>query len=797
MRFLQVFFHLFVLICVATTSHAQSCLSRTKPKTNITFLKKPTVVGRLHISSKRLQCSNSISIASKKSGVSLSLRKGIYQLNISVPSCNNVKKKITISNKKSKFKIKLNCKGINPRDEEINHYVLEQLQLAINSKVDLKTLGQHIEALVFEEIFNLMTEADITPNLNIENAFEIGFTINSILQEKGLDPLKLMLNAGGLLTAGASLQGSQRILSKDTTNPLANVLTSVWAFEKLKQRFYENKVTFLLRFSPSTLKKIFLKSELSEVSPDPILLVANELIPLRLQWSSPDIVRRFAITLDFTTGEKADGWTIPGLVNTIQTLDPSRRTFFVTFSEGSPVSALDPLRDKYNGDAVIEKSPGVPHRFPSYDEWKKRVSENLRNYLTSIKAEMEARGDFTSPARYVAIDFESIRNDWESTVLYYAGQHSLLLLDAKINNLMERLSLTENDIRSMDTWLATDPRRLRWDSYMLQHRADALSQSIGETFREVFNRPDIIISNYDDTLRSDTVPNGAFAKKEFRIWGSPGTSLIGGLPSIPLYGLQYQRISTPEGEIISTPPAPSTIHVITENEFNTRNNTFVSTLNRVNSISSATSLKTNHYVTVKDFIDVWHDGYYGPCVRYFPDPGQYRRVACGESEGIGDFMFEYWALAAQNSEFLNLYTLSPDKMPITLEQALFAKHSMNEINRVLGYSDRGLAKNAVAYIDGVRTSVSANKAPYGKPFYVWASRANNKNVFRVVFMAPNNFDKKITIIRDGSAGDGAQISYGGSFLEIPGGVIDAQSANDTLTPYGFFITQDINFNRLG
>lgn len=790
MRFLIVFLFL-TFLGLTSVSYAQSCLKRSSSKATFLF-ENNREQGRLKISSKELQCSNSLQIKPKNQKIGLNLKSGQYQISVAVNNCNLIRKKIAVKNKKTKIKFKLKCSKIIPRDSNLPGTTLEALSrklgLKENSNLDLQT---RVDTILFEEVFNQLSSPDLSNLLNIEQMLLEGSSIDSILRDREIDRERLSLNSGGLITASTSLLGPKRIQE----NNLSSNLNSAGAiYDQLRSRFNQDKIKFLLNLEFQTLKNIFLKSDIKLVSLDPIILVSNELIPFYLSGSSKNIVRRIALNLNFESGAKVDTWHIPTLVSVLRAIPPEKRAFFVTFTLGSAVMALDPLVDSEG--VAIEKFPGVPYRFPSYNRWKDRVYSNLSSYLTDIKNELHRNNDFSTPAKFVAIDFESIGNDWESTVNYFQGRHSLLLQDPRTIELMNKLSLTESDIREMDTWVAADPRRLRWDAYMLSQRAKAISDGVGESFRDVFGSPDIIASNYDDTLRSNLVPNGAFERKEFRTWGSIGTSLNHTAPSIPLYGLQYQRLSTPEGEILSTPPAPAIIHEVTESEYHTRSNTFVSTLNRVNSISSATSLKTNHYVTFKEFIDTWHEGYYGPCMRYDSSLGKYYKDRCSESEGIGDFMFEYWALASQNSKFLNLYTISTNLLPITLDQAQYAKRAMDEINRLLGFSDRALAKDAFVYIDGVKSSVSANKAQYGKPFYVWAARANNKIVYRVVFMAPNGFNKNSTIIKDGSAGDGVQIMYGDSFLEIPGAIIDQQSANDSLAPYGFFITQDVNFNKL-
>jgi hypothetical protein len=163
---------------------------------------------------------------------------------------------------------------------------------------------------------------------------------------------------------------------------------------------------------------------------------------------------------------------------------------------------------------------------------------------------------------------------------------------------------------------------------------------------------------------------------------------------------------------------------------------------------------------------------------------------------MGKFMYEYWALAAQNAQFINLYTLSTNLLPISKENALEAQHYMKQINRLLGYSDRAPAYDASVIIDGVKKDVTATLAEYNQPFYVWASIANNKRVYRVVFMGDNNFDKSATIINDGRIGNGVIISYQGKQLEIPGGLIDHESASDPLTPFGFYVTQPLETGKL-
>lgn len=656
-------------------------------------------------------------------------------------------------------------------------------------------LSEHIEALTFEEVFNQLDEISITRLLQREGALANNVSAASLLSSKGIDGELHKLCSGGVLTGITSLLGGAYVIPY-LGPPKANqeLLVAESINSRFRESFLRNKKNFLGSISPSNLKEILFAPKEGTPKKDDILLISNELIPYFLGGNQEDIVRRIAVSLKFETGEKADSWNVKTLASVIRGIEPSKRTFFITFTSGNAVAALDPLVD--GSGAIIEKFPGVPHRFPSHAAWGERVKANLGDYLLAIKSEFELLQDFSPPAAYVAIDFESIRNDWESTVLYFQGSHELLLLDPRTEGLKQALSLTDDDIRNMDAWLPADSRRLRWDAYMLKERASVLSDAIGETFRLVFQNPNILASNYDDALRSDLVPNGAFEKKEFRIWGSIGTHLQNGAPSIPLYGLHYHRLSTPEGEILSAPPAPKVIHQVTDQEYYTRSNTFVSTLNRVNSISSASALKTNHYITFKEFIDTWHNGYYGPCLRYNTSTNRYERLACGYSEGIGDFMFEYWALAAQNAKFLNLYTLSTSSLPITQIQAELARRSMTSINRLLGYSDREILNDGVVYINGERRSVGPGRVPYGEPFYVWGAKANSMRVYRVVFMAPNGFDKRSAVLRDGRNGDGVAISYGGSLLEIPGAQIDMDSFSDDASPFGLFVTQPVKAGKL-
>lgn len=567
--------------------------------------------------------------------------------------------------------------------------------------------------ITFEEVFHKMTHRSLN------------------LQE---DPL---LNAGGLLTKfrGSSLMGARD------------------KYSQLKNSFEANKLAFIASLQASDARDILLKPEIIESVVHPVRLFAtNGFYAFHLKTSGQDLIpQAYNIQLNCLTGERHGTWD-PGERGR-KLKQEKFRSLTVALKVGCGGGNLDILRDSLGNE--IRKPSGQPHRFPSYEEWATRVRANLPPLLQQIKDEL---GD--AELHLVAIDFESVSNDYLTMKGFVENDQEKLLLDPRTPALLRELDFTEADIINFQN--LSEEKRLRWDALMIQKRADAISYALGDTIRGVFN--DLPISNYNDTLRTDLVPNGNHDYKDFRTWGSTGTRMINYLPAFPLYGLHYWRLSTPEGEILSNPPAPKVLNLRTETEYYTPHHTFSRTLNRVNSTSSATNLRTNHFVTEPEFINNEDSDFYN----YYGPPS----ARHGIPEGL---MFEYWALAAQNSEYLNLYTPSDYASQITKPLAERALRWMQIINRAIGYSDRAVSKNAHVYINGIRTAVSPSFQPYGEPFYLWASRANNKEAIRVVFMAEEGFDKASTLV---SSSEGVTFRFKGKTVHIPNATLDEESLND-------------------
>ncbi|GEM_PF-5170472 len=567
--------------------------------------------------------------------------------------------------------------------------------------------------LTFEEVFHKMTHR----SLNLQQ-----------------DPL---LNSGGLLTKfrGASLMGARD------------------RYNQLRDSFDSNKLGFIESLAASDARDVLLKPEKTAVSLSPVRLFAtNGWYKEHLKTINQDAIHKaFNIQLNCVTGEKHGSWLTSNVIAGLKL--EKFRGLTVALKVGCGGANLDILRDSSGNP--ITKPGGAAHRFPVYDEWAKRVRTNLTPILQEIKAGI---GDLE--LHLVAIDFESVANDYDSINVFFEGEHAKLLLDPRTSALLRELDFTEADITNFHN--LPEEKRLRWDALMIQKRADAISYALGDTIRGVFN--DLPISNYNDTLRTDLVPNGNHDYKDFRTWGSTGTRMINYMPSFPLYALHYWRLSTPEGEILSNPPVPKVLNARTETEYYTPHHTFSRNLNRVNSTSSATPLRTNHFVTEPEFINHEASAFYN----YYGPPSARHGITPG-------LMAEYWILAAQNSEYLNLYTPSDYATQVSKPMAERALRWMQIINRAIGYSDRSVSKDAYVYINGKRTAVSPSFQPYGEPFYLWASRANNREAIRVVFMAEEGFDKRATLV---NSSEGVTFNFKGKTLLIPNATLDEESLHD-------------------
>lgn len=662
-----------------------------------------------------------------------------YEVSLNLELISNDPYSITLTSTPSNFQVK----SVNPLilygDKELDDslkfkivqgsYVSDEFSLilrAARNGSDILSVSPPPPAdLTFEEVFHKMTFRSLK------------------MQE---DPL---LNSGGLLTKfrGASLMGARD------------------RYNELKSRFESDKLGFIGSLTASDARDILFKSQKVDVTTSPVRLFAvNGFYKHHLGAINQRLIHKaFNIQLNCVTGEKFGAWS-PSTVGA-GLRQETFRGLTVALKVGCGGENLDILRD-VNG-TEIKKPSGAPHRFPLYNEWAERVRTNLPPVLNAIK---EALGD--SELHLVAIDFESVSNDYQTMKVFFGGEHAKLLLDPRTPGLLRELDFTEEDILDFENLSAE--KQLRWDALMIQKRADAISRAIGDSMRGVFN--DLLISNYNDTLRTDLVPNGNHYYKDFRTWGSTGTRMINYMPSFPLYALHYWRLSTPEGEILSNPPVPKVLNARTETEYYTPHHTFSRNLNRVNSTSSATNLRTNHFVTEPEFINYYHVNnsfydYYGP-------PSSRHGIAPG-------LMAEYWILAAQNSEYLNLYTPSYYAQQITKPMAERALRWMQIINRAIGYSDRSVSKDAYVYIDGRRTAVSPSFQPYGEPFYLWASRANNREAIRVVFMAEEGFDKAGTIV---NSSEGVTFNLKGKTLYIPNATLDEESLNDET--FGVWVYQE-------
>lgn len=282
------------------------------------------------------------------------------------------------------------------------------------------------------------------------------------------------------------------------------------------------------------------------------------------------------------------------------------------------ISPMDELEDAY-GSVILNPETGKPYLFPSLNRWTSVCVGRMESLMDELNPLLSEKGTIIDK---IDVDYELWDTMYYEFIKFYKKSDgtydfSPLLQDPRTGDLLSEIGLTENDLITMNQWSLYDARRVKWDNYMLQKRASAWSDVFGVSLRYY---PGAVTTNWGDVLRAQTVPNAGNYASYASMWGL-GSHMAGSAPSSSFYGGAGLTI-TPRGFIKTDPETPSWAGVrdpyyvsFDADMHNTLFNTFLCNLEHANSMSSATSLLTRHWVTFKHF----QNGVIGPDALYVGD----------------------------------------------------------------------------------------------------------------------------------------------------------------------------------
>jgi hypothetical protein len=362
---------------------------------------------------------------------------------------------------------------------------------------------------------------------------------------------------------------------------------------------------------------------------------------------------------------------------------------------------------------------------------------------------------------------------------FYQYDFSPLLEDPRTAQLLEDLNITEEEILNSYRWAWGSEAQIKWDKRARSLREKALNDSFYSVARRYY--PEIkSVSNYASTLKTDTVPYSAY----YSVRSLPGLGdLAYGNPSNSFYG-GMSIVITPEKTIESNPPYYPHGYA-REDKYMTAMSALTWMINAASSSTAASLIRTSHWVAYRS----WGDGKCGA------------ETYLGNGENLGNAMAESWFRISGEAHNINFWNDIGLKTP---EEDAYANQIMDEVNEILGYSDRRFLTEGWVIMNGKRIPLTgevfnyAGEDVYENDILVWASRANGTNIYRIILdlkELENGQDRWDAVVNNGSDGNPLVITLGDDNLSIPYARIYEPIVNES-SEHGFWAVQspdDISF----
>ena len=538
----------------------------------------------------------------------------------------------------------------------------------------------------------------------------------------------------------------------------------------------------------------------------------NIISPATLLYWSPFFVGDANTTIEqHLTGY----WYYPvqTVVNKLLALPEGKRAVLIngrTYQVGSnrpggPVgqfaTELDPLIDA-QGNLLVRNPAGINdgtdpywyepyYYFPSYTRWV----EIMKRRLDPALAEIKNRGIHID---YAVLDFEERdAGFWDIRARYQKESDLNLLFQApRMKDFLKGAGLTVQEVRAEflnpNAWLNKGgPVQMKWDAYAESLRAKAVYDGIFSVFEKYF--PGIIASNWSNRLATDLVPGPDYTWVS-GVWGT-GAIIPHATITNDAYGTQQEFI-TPERKYNSKIPMPWGPPAVGQaydgqNHYYTYFNSMTKMTNEANMTSAATYTLTQHWLSPPGLIDFYFNGYFGPNMKY--DPSSARLVSTdGQGGGrIEDAMAELWYRNGFEGKAINLYNAHFEKIDPSWNPAkddFFSERTLNELNEMLGYSDRRILNEAWVLVGGKRVSVGSKFYPFDEHPIIWAARANGKNIYRVILNTDRRILRDTFLKDDGSWSHVAKFQVDGKEIAIPNARIYHPAYE--VSREGFWVVQD-------
>lgn len=447
----------------------------------------------------------------------------------------------------------------------------------------------------------------------------------------------------------------------------------------------------------------------------------------------------------------------------------------------------DVLKD--GSGQVIYSPDGKPYLFPDLTEWAQKTRERLDPWLAQLKQLTTVDTinlDFEDPKVY----WWDIAGQFWDNVARRSRPFDPLFADPRFNPLLGALGITAADVlrtndfdqNYMGNWGWNSPKQLRWDNYMAKYVSVAVDHAVFEPMRRHF--PNAYGTNYDFFMSVNTFPNGYTATPE---WDTLGLEnhIDRTLPSPSIYGRAVCNqwgtpiqadVPIPCGETLFRPSAQS---------YYTPFNAIWFNFSQADSHYLASKMEKRPWVATP----TWASGMFGPgqagdgtqLITYNQDTLMFH----GGSD-MGERMAEVWYRAAADSALLNIWNGSGGYT--TPDDEHFAEKALDEINEVMGFSDRRLLSETWVEFNNAPFSISPKQTDPLRDILVWGVRANGRNIYRVVLDLPAGVDRSTTVLNNGSTGQPVRIVLGSSMVRIPNARILYPSKQTS--QMGFWVVQD-------